>query len=250
MKTLFLGSGYVGNSFRRLYPYSIHTSRSREKLLHQDRGIIFDCNNPVTWNNAATVKPDGIIVSFPLEECTNPEELANFLFSLTEKILVIGTTSSFSEGQEIISDESSVDMTKSRSKAEEIFRKKGAVILHSAGIYGEGRNPLDWVRKGLITNGDKTVNLVHVEDLARACNFLLEDFRPSERYVISDCHPYRWKDIISFAVDKKLLAQVSMPEIPVRARIIKPLRLQEEGFVFKHPALFEELRKLEHPEDA
>ncbi|MCU7524185.1 MAG: hypothetical protein HF308_06915, partial [Ignavibacteria bacterium] len=70
MKTLFLGSGYVGDYFRRLYPYSIHTSRSKEKLKHQIRGVIFDSGLPETWSNLSKVKPEGIIISFPLTDST------------------------------------------------------------------------------------------------------------------------------------------------------------------------------------
>lgn len=250
MKTLFLGSGYVGDYFRRLYPYSIHTSRSKERLRHQIRGVIFDSELPETWNNLSKVKPEGIIISFPLTDST--AELDTFLRTLTDKIVIIGTTSAFKEDLKVIKDDSPLDPYNKRAAAEESFRLKGAAVLHSAGIYGEGRNPLNWIRQGLIKDPEGIVNLIHAEDLARACNFLLEDFRPGERYVISDNHPYRWQDIINFALERKMISDSQLPAFEKAAakgrhKEVRPCRLQEEGFTLRHPELFQELRKLEEP---
>ncbi|MGE5429646.1 MAG: hypothetical protein ACM3QX_01125 [Syntrophomonadaceae bacterium] len=252
MKTLFLGSGYVGDYYRRLYPYSIHTSRSKENLWHQIRGVIFDAQVPETWNNISMLKPEGIIISFPLTGCPVPAELNTFLRTLTNNIVIIGTTSAFREDLRIITDDSPIDPENKRAQIEESFRLRGAAVLHSAGIYGEGRNPLNWIRKGLIKDPEKITNLVHAEDLARACHFLLEDFRPGERYVISDNHPYRWQDIINFALERKLISEGELPvfeKAAVRSpqKEVRPCRLREEGFSLKHPELFEELRKLEEP---
>ena len=252
MKTLFLGSGYVGDYFRRLYPYSIHTSRSKEKLRHQIRGVVFDSEVPETWQNVSRIKPEGIVISFPLADCTFPQELHTFLRTLTDRIVIIGSTGAFKEDIAVITDDSPIDPSNKRAMAEESFRLKGAVILHSAGIYAEGRNPLEWLRRGLVKDVNRTVNLIHAADLARACNFLLEDFHASERYVISDNHPYRWLDILNFAVERKMISGSEASEIKSGAfdtppRIVRPCRLWEEGFVLKHPNLFEELKKLEEP---
>ncbi|MCU7494892.1 MAG: hypothetical protein HF314_14630 [Ignavibacteria bacterium] len=251
MKTLFLGSGYLGDYYRRLYPYSIHTSRSKEKLRHLGRGMVFNSELPETWRNIAMLKPEGIIISFPLDSCSNPIELDSFLRTLTDKIVIIGSTSAFRSDLKLITDESPIDSSNKRAAVEERFRLRGAVVLHSAGIYGEGRNPLDWIRKGMIKDTAGSVNLIHAEDLARACNFLLEDFRPSERYVLSDSQSYRWQDIMNYALERKLLLESQLPVFgkssspaPVK-RVIRPCRLREEGFRLKHPELFEELRKLE-----
>lgn len=252
MKTLFLGSGYVGDYFRRLYPYSIHTSRSKEKLLHQIKGVIFDSEAPETWSNLSKVKPEGIIISFPLTNCTMPVELYTLLGSLTDKIVIIGTTSAFKEDLSVIKDDSPLDPNNKRASVEESFRLKGAVVLHSAGIYGEGRNPLNWLRQGMIKDPEGIVNLIHAEDLGRACNFLLEDFRAGERYIISDNHPYRWQDIINFALEKKMISESQLPAFEKAVskggqKEVRPCRLQEEGFTLRHPELFQELRKLEEP---
>lgn len=251
MKTLFLGSGYVGDYFRRLYPYSIHTSRSKEKLRHQIGGVIFDSQVPESWSNLSKVKPEGIVISFPLTDCSMPVELGTFLRTLTEKIVIIGTTSAFKDDIRIIKDDSPIDPYNKRAQVEESFRRKGAAILHSAGIYGEGRNPLNWLRQGMIKDPEGIVNLIHAEDLARACNFLLEDFHPGERYVLSDNHPYRWQDIINFALERKMISEDQLPAFEKaskrRQKEVRPCRLREEGFVLRHPELFEELRKLEEP---
>lgn len=253
MQTIFLGSGFVGDHFRRLYPYSIHTSRSPEKLRHQIRGVVFDSESPATWENVRRLKPEGVVISFPLTSCSFPDEMDEFLRSLTERIVVIGTTSGFREDLCVITDDSPIDTGNKRSLAEEAFRLKGAVILHSAGIYGEGRNPLDWIRRGMIKDTQKTANLIHAEDLSRACRFILENFHPGARYVLSDNHPYRWQDIINFALERKLLLESEVP-VPVQTasaesiiRVVKSCKLLEEGFNLKHPELLEELKHLEEP---
>lgn len=253
MKTLFLGSGYAGDYFRSLYPYSIHTSRSLEKLRHhQIRGVVFNSEAPETWENLSRVKPEGIIISFPLTDCAFTSELDRFLRTLTDKIVIIGSTSAYREDIPVVTDDSPINPLDKRASVEETFRQKGAAVLHSAGIYGEGRNPLDWLRRGLVKDVSRTVNLIHAGDLARACNFLLEDFRPGENFVISDNHPYRWLDILNFAVERKMISEGEASEIKTGTfdsppRIIRPCRLFEEGFTLKHPDLFEGLKKLEEP---
>ncbi|HEX2866602.1 MAG TPA: hypothetical protein VHO03_06150 [Ignavibacteriales bacterium] len=253
MKTLFLGSGYAGDYFRSLYPYSIHTSRSLENLRRrQIRGVVFNSEVPETWENLNRVKPDGIIISFPLTDSCFTSELERFLRTLTDKIVIIGSTSAYREDLPVVSDDSPLDTLDKRASVEETFRLNGAAVLHSAGIYGKGRNPLDWLRRGLVKDINRTVNLIHAVDLVRACNFLLENFRPGENFVISDNHPYRWLDILNFAVVRKMISEASASEIRTGTsdrppRIIRPCRLFEEGFTLKHPDLLEELRKLEEP---
>lgn len=247
MKTLFLGSGYTGNYFRYLYPYSIHSSRSKDKINRHGGGVLFDANRPETWESIGHIKTDAVIISFPLDECNCLEELNSFLFELKLPILIIGTTSAFlasPEGE--IYDDSPLNTSIARNKAEELFRKKGASVIYSAGIYGKGRNPVDWLRKGYIKNSALTVNLIHAEDLARACNFILENFSESQRYLISDNRPQKWADIISFAVKKKYITALNISSDKTqKGKIVKPEKIFEMGFNLRHPDIFEEIQFLE-----
>ncbi|MGE5498983.1 MAG: hypothetical protein ACM3Q2_12960 [Syntrophothermus sp.] len=250
MKILFLGSGFTGRYFRYLYPHSIHSSRKKEFILKKGGGIVFDSNDPSTWKNASKTGAEGIIIAFPLTDITEPEKLFEFLNGISRRILLIGTTSGFKKGLREVDDYSPLDIENPRSAAEEKFRQLGAAVLHSAGIYGESRNPIDWIRKGYIRSRSSVVNLVHAEDLARACSFILEDFPGNERLVISDNHPYKWDEIINFAVRK---GYISEPDIPSsgngETRIVKPQRLFNMGFQLRHPSLYDELHSLEMPDE-
>ncbi|MGE5683127.1 MAG: hypothetical protein ACM34K_19875 [Bacillota bacterium] len=247
MKALFLGSGYTGNFFRILYPYSIHSFRNKENILKHGGGVLFNVNDRSTWHNIEKTDPDGIVISFPLNECDYIEEFLELCLKISERIAVIGTTSGFQKNLSEITDESPLDSTNPRTAAEEYFRKKGASVIHSAGIYGPGRNPLDWIKRGLIRNSMSTVNLVHAEDLARACSFILENFSQCSQFVLSDGHPYKWKEIIQFALKKHMISESDIPPDSPQssARIVKPLRLFDMGFTLRHPVLFDELQSLE-----
>lgn len=250
MKILFLGSGFTGRYFRYLYPHSIHSSRKKEIILKKGGGIVFDSNDPSTWRNASKTGADGIIISFPINSCNEPEKLFEFLNGISSRILLIGTTSGFRKDLKEVDDYSPLDNENPRTAAEEKFRQMGTAVLHSAGIYGESRNPIDWIRKGYIKNSSSVVNLVHAEDLARACSFILEDFPGNERFVISDNHPYKWYDIISYAVRKNYIPDPGIPSSGNgEIRIVKPQKLFNLGFQLRHPSLFDELHNLETPEE-
>ena len=68
-------------------------------------------------------------------------------------------------------------------------------MLRVTGIYGPGRNPLDWIRQGRIGPSRKYVNLIHVEDLAAICLAVLDRGYPSEAYNVSDGQAHTWKEI-------------------------------------------------------
>ena len=74
-----------------------------------------------------------------------------------------------------IDESAPIDLTKPRVQGEEYLRNEhGAIVLRVAGIYGPGRNPLDWIRQGRVGPSRKYVNLIHVEDLAAICLAALE----------------------------------------------------------------------------
>jgi nucleoside-diphosphate-sugar epimerase len=83
--------------------------------------------------------------------------------------------------------------------AERLLRERlpAAVVLRFAGIYGPGR----LLRRQAILNGEpligdaeKWLNLIHVEDGARAILAASERGRPGETYLIADDTPVRRRD--------------------------------------------------------
>ena len=244
MGTVVLGSGYVGRFLAALDPGAVHTSRQEAHVSGRLNWRRFDAADPATWGWLEGARPSGVIVSFPFHKGTDPAALAELLLRVSPRVVCIGSTSAFSGGE--VDDDSPVDPADPRAAAEEVLRREGAVVLHAAGIYGPGRNPLDWVRRGLIGDGAKVVNLVHGEDVARACLFLLGRFTPGERLVISDGRPRCWSEIVAHAVGRGTLADPHLPERGgVPSKRVVPRRLPALGFVPAHPDLLAELDLLE-----
>lgn len=72
-----------------------------------------------------------------------------------------------------------------------------AAILRLAGIYGPGRIPLlNQMSAGqpLAVARDGLLNLIHVDDIARAVMWLIEAQSPAPLYLLSDGHPVRRED--------------------------------------------------------
>jgi hypothetical protein len=241
MRIALLGSGWLGRFFPAGQDHEVlHTARKERQ-----GAAIFDSEDPTTWGAVRGWRPDGIVVTFPAGPCSDPAALADFLRSFDAPVVAVGTTSSLVASQGEITDASPADPNDPRAAAEEYLLRAGAAVLHSAGLYGPGRNPLDWVRRGRIGSAAKLVNLVHGGDVARACRFLLEHPRRGERLVLSDGRPRRWADIVAFAVRSGWLADPGLPAIPVAPRRVSPRTLPAMGFTYRHPDLEAELALLE-----
>jgi hypothetical protein len=245
VRIAFLGSGFTGRFFSFPGDDTLHTSRRRE-CAGQPGWAVFDSARPETWRALAEFAPDGVVVAFPLSDSPHGAALGHFLLSLSSRLVVIGTTGVLLPVDGEVTDGSSPAPDHPRAIAEERLRTMGATILHAAGLYGPGRNPLDWLRSGRIANSGKVVNLLHGDDLARACRFLLEQFSPAKRLVISDGHPRPWREIIAFAVQRGYLNDPQLPNRPdPTSKRVCPAELFRRGFTLAHPDLFAELEALE-----
>ncbi len=108
-------------------------------------------------------------------------------------------------------EDNALDMTSDRVRGEEYLRSLGATVLRASGIYGPAlgphpaRNPLSWLRRGMIASADSWVNLVHVSDLAAAILEAMNRDLRGEQLIVSDGTPRRWGDIGDWAVRNGLL---------------------------------------------
>src|SRR4029077_7847880 len=176
---IILGTGYSGRHLTNVLTATSRpffaTSREPDKNLIQvptGRRIKFDLEQPTTWLNIPAQAD--LIWCFPSTPLEQVQAFARTLNAPPRRIVVLGSTSAYevsghsSEYPPSWIDESSpIDLTKSRVQGEEYLREHdGAVVLRVAGIYGPGRNPLDWIRQGRVGLSPKYVNLIHVEDLA------------------------------------------------------------------------------------
>ena len=205
---VILGSGYTGRSIWNLatqqsLPVLASSRRPELHLAYVEprSRLRFDLADSATW---PVLPPDvDLIWTFPAAPLEQVQAFAGQYCGPSHKLVVLGSTSAYDEdgGHEEgvapwIDETSPINTDLPRVQGEEYLRRYyGATVLRVAGIYGPGRNPLEWIKQGRIGPTDKFVNLVHVEDLARLCLLVLEGHHAGETYNVSDGQPRRWADI-------------------------------------------------------
>lgn len=209
MRLLILGAGWVGEALRRRYPDAAFTRRTAV-----DGAIAFDLAREETW--AALPAAEAVVWTFPAA----PAERAYSLFQsrfASSKVIVLGSTSAYLTGaaDAEIDETSPLDPDQPRVAGEEALRRRGAAILHLAGLWGPGRDPVRWLLDGRIANGLKFVNLVHLEDVLAAVDAVLARFEPGLRLNVSDGRPRRWREhVAALQLRGELPPGFSLPESP------------------------------------
>ena len=256
---IILGSGYTGRhlagSLTATSRPFFATSREPDKNLLQvptGRRIKFDLEQPSTWPNLPAQAD--LIWCFPATPLEQVRAFAHTLDAPPRRIVILGSTSAY-EGSDHsaeypppwIDESALIDQSKPRVQGEEYLREHhGAIVLRVAGIYGPGRNPLDWVRQGRVGPSRKYVNLIHVEDLAAICLAAIEKGKPGETYNVSDGTPYLWSEICTTAQTRWGVAQAAAKEDRSSGKRISTAKLRSElGYVVKHPDLYEALALIE-----
>lgn len=255
---VILGSGYTG---RFLIPLGLKTytqifSTSRDpdhRLTHvpSEQRLKFDLAEADTWANI----PSGsdLIWTFPAQPLESVRRCAEALGAHTRRLVVLGSTSAYDVASSDaypppwIDETAPLDMGKLRVQGEEFLRMEcGAIVLRVAGIYGPGRNPLDWIRQGRVGPSPKYVNLIHVEDLASICLAALDRGQGGEVYNVSDGTPRRWDEIVTIGQKHwNLSATVSLPTQEPGKRIDNHKLRNTYGDIISHRDLFRALEALE-----
>jgi len=213
----------------------------------------FDLEQPSTWLNI----PMGadLIWCFPATPLKQVQAFARTLDAQPRRIVVLGSTSAYDapsrQSTEYpppwIDESAPINLTIPRVQGEEYLRNElGAIVLRVAGIYGPGRNPLDWVRQGRVGPSRKYVNLIHVEDLAAVCLAAIEKGKPGEAYNVSDGQPYIWSEICATAQQRWGVAPAAAKEDRASGKRITNAKLRTElGYTLKHPDLYDALAMIE-----
>ena len=174
--------------------------------------VIFDLNQESTWGNLPKSKV--CFWTFPPEPFSVVEKFVIGNKNLWSKLIVVGSTSAFVAnvaGQKVTED-SPLDLTIERVRAEEFLLKSNATVVFSAGIYGKNRSPLDWIRKGLVGKNSKLVNMIHVDDLAQFLFNANKFGKSGATYIASDNNPMTWESVIENWEQRKLVSNVPMIE--------------------------------------
>ena len=256
---IVLGSGYTGLVLHRMgtsQGWTVHAT-SRNPLTNladipSEQRLQFDLEQPSTWRNI----PAGtdLIWCFPATPLEQVQAFARTLDTSARRMVVLGSTSAYEASDHSteyppswIDESSPIDMTKPRVLGEEYLREQhGAIVLRVAGIYGPGRNPLDWIRHGRVSPSRKYVNLIHAEDLAAICLLALEKGKPGESYNVSDGTARTWDEIYATARQRWGVPTVAKKEDNSTGKRISTAKLRSElGYRFRHSDLYEALDLIE-----
>jgi nucleoside-diphosphate-sugar epimerase len=212
----------------------------------------FDLGQPSTWLNIPAQAD--LIWCFPATPLEQVQAFARTLNAPPRRIVVLGSTSAYEVSDQSavyppswIDESAPIDLSKSRVQGEEYLREHhGVIVLRVAGIYGPGRNPLDWIRQGRVGPSRKYVNLIHVEDLAAICLAAIEKGKPGETYNVSDGTPYLWSEICATAQKRWGVAATPVKEDRSSGKRISTAKLRADlGYTPKHPDLYEALASIE-----
>jgi nucleoside-diphosphate-sugar epimerase len=256
---LVLGSGYTGQVLHRMGISQGRTIRATSRNpfnnltgIPSKQRLQFDLEQPSTWLN---IPADAdLIWCFPATPLEQVQAFARTLETPARRLVVLGSTSAYEMSDHSteyppswIDESAPINPSKPRVQGEEFLRKEhGAIVLRVAGIYGPGRNPLDWIKQARVGPSRKYVNLIHVEDLAAICLLALEKGNPGETYNVSDGTPRTWKDICHTAQMRWSVAPTAVRDDLSAGKRISNAKLRENlGYTLRHPDLYEALALIE-----
>lgn len=255
---VILGSGYTGRYLASALSKGSrrYFASSREPANHlphvpQTQRIQFDLGQQETWKNIP--EEADLLWCFPAAPRDLVRQFAATWKAPPRRIVVLGSTSAYDIGGSDeypppwIDETAPIDLTKPRVQGEEFLRQKyGAIVLRVAGIYGLGRNPLNWIKQGRIGPSRKYVNLIHVEDLAAICLATIEKGTPGEVYNVSDGQPHTWNEICTTAQQRWSVTSAATQEGPSSGKRISNAKLRAAlGYTMRHPDLYEALALIE-----
>lgn len=257
---VILGSGYTARFVlplaERHYSCVLATSREPDRHLGHvpsDRRIQFDLTQQDTWKNIPA--DTDLLWCFPAAPLDLVKRFAKTREPGSRRLVVLGSTSAYTTDGSIeypplwIDETAPIDLTQPRVEGEEFLRTHcHAVILRVAGIYGPGRNPLDWIVKGRVGPSRKYVNLIHVEDLAAICLAALERGIPGKVYNVSDGTPRTWKEICDVAERCHGIRPVALADTETTGKRLSNNRLLEllktNHRSLRYPDLFQALSQI------
>ena len=256
---IILGCGYTGRYILQLTLQrgtgAWATSRNPAQQLTAvpfSRRLEFDLARPETWGPLPTGAD--LIWCFPATPLSTVQQWAETQHSRSNRLILLSSTSAYKVSDYSteypppwIDESAPIDLTKPRVRGEEYLRNDlGAIVLRVAGIYGPGRNPLDWIRQGRVGPSRKYVNLIHVEDLAAICLAALDNGKPGEVYNVSDGRPHTWKEICVTAQQRWSVTAAAGKENLSSGKRISNAKLRAAlGYALRHPELYEALALIE-----
>jgi len=140
------------------------------------------------------------IITFPPQE-----EQRAFFSMLADKVeyrLLLGTTSIY-KNEGIIREDSPLDPLHERLPLEDFFIRTGGQVARLAGIYGPGRNPVDWYKRKTEKFQNKQLNLIHVDDIVQFIHLWIRQPVNFQVVNLSDGQKHTWADVGIYAGNKQ-----------------------------------------------
>lgn len=259
---VILGSGYTAKFLQPLaqnrYSHVFATSRDPDRHLTDlrlDQRIGFDLARPETWQEIPASAD--IVWCFPAVPSESVRQFADAASLRTRRLVVLGSTSSYDGSASTeypppwIDETATVGLIKPRVQGEELLRNSyGAILLRVAGIYGPGRNPVEWIRTSRVKGSQKYVNLIHVEDLAVTCLAALAHGEPGSVYNISDGNPRTWMEICKMVEQRWGIRAADSQDADSPGKRVSNKRMREllklAGTGLRHRDLFEALELIQN----
>jgi len=202
--TLVLGRGYVAQALLKAYPEHFSVTSREGSTLGKgtcDQPKYFNLTDSESWSVVDSF--ERIVWTFPAAQSATEIESSLKFFETKcmtkKKVLILASTSAYlvSDAGALVDESYPLDLRQPRVHAEEELRDRGACILHLAGIYGPGRDPLNWLQRGLIKSPDSFINLVHSSDICQiVMSWLNSDGLSQRRFNASDGRHRTWFQMI------------------------------------------------------
>jgi len=187
---LILGHGYTGTELMRSQSeHAVATSRSESGLVR------FDLADQSSWSNLPRASRTAWL--FPAVPLAQVKRFHQQCGSRLGRLVVVGTTGALQidRPHQWVDSGTGLSSDLARVEGERYLLRQGAILILAAGIYGPGRNPIDWVRRGWVGPSERFVNFIHVSDLVGIIHAALERGRPGQTYLAADGRPHRWREL-------------------------------------------------------
>ena len=260
MSVLVLGGGWVGSRFCFRDPsIYITTARSVEKVAELTttlgiKAIQFDLQKEETWSNLPLKSEiEATVITFALSDThfSHLNRLWETHLATDKPIISLGTSSCFqSGGYDSIVDETALLTGKSvaglpltdRVQGEEWVLARGGAILHLSGIFGDdevnngscGYGPPRYIKtflsKGYYKNGFALLNCIHITDICKIVDILIEKFKNDPALVcgqriLASCGAFRVQHLLR-ALSMDLLPEILPPHSTMeRSKILSTAKL-------------------------